>query len=226
MRRLRPRISILSALLLMTIVGMAIVIVLQWRKLGPLRAEVRQARTHLGRLSIDDDSMVQAVRVRLPERDLWRWRVYLPPGGQYRLLEFGGALPARTGRANRQWLEAIKKTQNGIGKSEYSGSHLEGEVTIEASLSRQHDGWKLALHPFQSSSVYNLFTSDWLSEYPRAVESQVSEYEQKTFKKGEPILLLLVTQPERTAAPEGGTKFSLPMKQAEGIAIWLEQQPP
>jgi hypothetical protein len=45
---LRPRISILTALLLMTILGMAIVIWQLWHKVGPLQTEVKQLREERG----------------------------------------------------------------------------------------------------------------------------------------------------------------------------------
>ena len=53
MPRIRARISLLTALLLITIAGMAIVIVQLWRKVEPLQAEVRNLRRELGYLSIN-----------------------------------------------------------------------------------------------------------------------------------------------------------------------------
>ena len=63
MPRFRPRISILNALLLTTIVAMAIVIVQLWREVGPLRTEVRQLRNQTGKLSILDPTKTHAIEV-------------------------------------------------------------------------------------------------------------------------------------------------------------------
>ena len=54
MSKLRIRFSLKELVLLFAFVSMAIAIVVQFRELVPLRAEVRQMRTELGKLSIDD----------------------------------------------------------------------------------------------------------------------------------------------------------------------------
>lgn len=80
MLRFRPRLSLLTALLLTTIAGMAIVIVQLCREVGPLRTEVRQLRAELGRLWIEDESKIHAIQVRQDEELTWRWRVWIPQG--------------------------------------------------------------------------------------------------------------------------------------------------
>jgi hypothetical protein len=75
-----PRISILSLLLFTTIVGMAIVILQLWREIGPLRDEVRQLRTDVGKLTIDDPSKIQGIEVPTPSNRAWLWRIWIPPG--------------------------------------------------------------------------------------------------------------------------------------------------
>ena len=85
---LRPRISLLTALLLTTIVGLTIVVALFWREIGPLRTEVRLLRNETGRLLVEDVDDIYAVALRplAPgETGAWSWRVYLPPGQSYRV---------------------------------------------------------------------------------------------------------------------------------------------
>src|SRR5262245_10957579 len=82
---LRPRISILTALLLMTILGMAIVVIQQWRLIKPMRDELTLLRDETGRLSIDDPKKFHAIRVRADGEYAWKWRVWVPDGREYQL---------------------------------------------------------------------------------------------------------------------------------------------
>ena len=69
----RSRFSLLTALMLMTIIGLLITVTKLWREVGPLRAEVRQMRTELGHLTIDDRNRAQAIAIRQPNPNIWRW---------------------------------------------------------------------------------------------------------------------------------------------------------
>lgn len=75
-----PRFSLLSALLLMTIIGLAIVVVQLWREIEPLRADLRRLRDEVGALSIDDPTKPCAIRVRTDNEFTWKWRIWVPKG--------------------------------------------------------------------------------------------------------------------------------------------------
>jgi hypothetical protein len=96
----RPRISLLAALLLMTIVGMAIVIVQLWREVGPLRAEVDRLRTEVGYLPVDDPTKFTAVEVETRDDFIWRWRVWIPEGQVYVVRSFADGIPEKGIPAN------------------------------------------------------------------------------------------------------------------------------
>jgi hypothetical protein len=224
MGKLRIRFSLKELVLLFAFVSMAIAIVVQVRELVPLRAEVRQMRTELGKLSIDDATRVQAIEVRQPDPNMWRWRVHLPPGGKYKLLEFDGILPPRGTLSNQQWLDALKKAQY-VGSGEFSSFELEGELTLEATLTPVDGKWKFETHPGGGESGY-VFTDNWPADTGRTERSDVWEDTQRIYKPGEPILLLWLPKPVKTPAPGGGVKLDAPTEPAEGIALWLEQQPP
>jgi hypothetical protein len=91
--RLRPRFSLLTALLLLTIVGVAIVLVQLWREVGPLRAEVRRLRDEVGYLPVDDPGKLQAIQVDTGEELLWKWRVWLPENRVYLVRERSEEIP-------------------------------------------------------------------------------------------------------------------------------------
>ena len=82
MLRFRPRFSILTALLLMTIVGMVFAVVHVRNRAASLELELRtlayenrQLRDEVGALSIDDPSKIYAIRVRTDDDRTWKWRV-------------------------------------------------------------------------------------------------------------------------------------------------------
>ncbi|MEX2310076.1 MAG: hypothetical protein WD738_21065 [Pirellulales bacterium] len=95
MRRFRPRISLLSALVLMTIVGMALVIALLWREVGPLRAELKHLRDKFGALTIEDPTKCHAIRLDSHPSFTWNWRVWIPDGQVYELRYITEDIPRR-----------------------------------------------------------------------------------------------------------------------------------
>jgi hypothetical protein len=95
MRSFRPRISLLSALFLLTIAGMAIFIVQLWREVGPLRAEVRRLRDEVGAISIDDPTQVHAIQIETSDDLLWKWRIWLPENRVYVLRSNGEDVPKK-----------------------------------------------------------------------------------------------------------------------------------
>ena len=91
-RSWRPRFSLLTVLLLITIAGMAIVIVQLWRAVGPLRREVETLRAEVGVLGIDDASKIHVVQVKSPGSFHWTWRIWLPKARWF--ARVNGATPA------------------------------------------------------------------------------------------------------------------------------------
>jgi len=93
--RRRPRYSLLTTLMLMTIAGMALVIWRQWRVVGPLRDEVLRWRNENGVLTIADRSKVHLIISPLLEEVTWHWRIYVPPGRRIELYKQSGVLPPK-----------------------------------------------------------------------------------------------------------------------------------
>jgi len=101
-------------LLLTTIVALAIVIALFWREVGPLRAEVRQLRNEVGKLTIDDPTKVAAIQFHRGDDDLmWGWRVWIPAGHLYRLRWIEAAIP----RTDFPALADFTRTLRGPGEN-------------------------------------------------------------------------------------------------------------
>jgi hypothetical protein len=78
---------------LLTIAGMAIVIVQLWREVGPLRGEVRRLRDEVGAISVDDPAKIHAIQVATGDDLVWKWRIWLPENRVYVLRSFGEQVP-------------------------------------------------------------------------------------------------------------------------------------
>jgi hypothetical protein len=80
-----PRFSLVSALLLMTVVGMSIVIARLWREVGPLRAENKRLNEERGTLVIGNPTQLHAIAIpsRFAGEGRQSFRVYIPPGQTY-----------------------------------------------------------------------------------------------------------------------------------------------
>ncbi len=76
----RPRFSLLTLLLLTTVVAMSVALWQLGSEVVPLREEVRQLRAEVGKLSVFDDEKIYAIQLKTEEKNVWWWRIYLPPG--------------------------------------------------------------------------------------------------------------------------------------------------
>jgi hypothetical protein len=225
----RPRISIFSALLLMTIVGMAIVIAQLWREVGPAREEIKRLRAEVGHLSIDDPKKAYAIAVPTSEEDTWKWRIYLPPGRTYTLHERSGRqLPQPSQHPGKTWFDAVLRAGSG-GSS--SGSAIQGELSFEAKLIQKDDRWVLVTNYTKSDGssstrgggTDSIYPDEWLSERrSRPTRSDVPSVGQKEFEPGQPILLLHRMKPVITETPGGGYSSQMPDGPTEGFVLWIE----
>jgi hypothetical protein len=226
MPRLRPRFSLLTALLLMTIVGMAIVIARLWRGVGPLHEQVRRMRAELGYLNVDDPTQAYAIALPTDEPRHWKWRIYLPPGLNYRKLCYSGTLPSPQEYSSKAWCERVENGSVGKGGS---GPIDGGECTIEAKLEKDADHWVLRTSGTggRGASTFSLtqHSGDWLSEPEGFASSNaLNSRTQTVFAPGEPIILLKVLKPIITKFP-GGYSMRDPQGAAEGFVLWIEQPP-
>jgi len=112
--RLRPRFSLLTLLLLTTIVAMVTALWQQHPRYAPLRDEVRKLRNEVGSLTVDDPTKPHAIEVETGEPNHWRWRVYIPEQGNYRVHCYGDHIPKNG---------IPKSTGSGISASLPSGEH-------------------------------------------------------------------------------------------------------
>jgi len=74
----RIRFSLANLLLLTTVVALSIVLWKLSTELVPLRAEVLMLRNETGRLVVEDETKIHAIRVATTKPDTWRYRVWVP----------------------------------------------------------------------------------------------------------------------------------------------------
>ena len=227
MSRLRPRVSLLTAFLLTTIVGLSIVTLQLWREVAPLREQVRSMRAELGLLNIEDPTVAQAIQLGTREADHWKWRIYLPPGPEYELFVYSGKrIPPRQGL---DWLAAVKKSGGGM-----STTMDGGEFVFNVELKKQDNRWLvLTSTGMDRKGGVTSVQGDWLShELGRGISSSAGFDKATNFRPGEAIHLMSMFEPEVTQfgssnSPGTPTHAIVPPDHpTNGIVIWIEQRLP
>jgi hypothetical protein len=220
MARLLPRISLATAFLLTTIVGLLIVTFQLWREVAPLREQVRNMRTELGLLNIEDPTVAQAIQLGTRETDHWKWRIYLPPGAEYELFVYSGkTIPPRRGL---NWFAAVKKDGSGI-----STTMDGGEFVFEVRLVKKGTQWMVSTSRGLGGDDGEMsIDGDWLSQkIGRGVSSSAGFDKAATFRPGEAIHLMSMFEPVVTKNGTS-TSWTSPTGPANGIVIWIEQHSP
>jgi len=197
---LRPRFSLFSALLLMTIVGLVIVVAQLWREVAPLRADVRRLRDEVGALSVDDKTKLHAIRVRTPDEFVWKWRIWIPEGRAYQLKQAGEKIPKQ-------------------GFPAFNGSiRLDepGEIWIEYRIMPDPVSGLWMDHLSTSNASVGSSSQDWVKWQQRTSTGEGVSYTTKTSEPGETIIL------SRERVSKSATNSSLIEDPSAGFMIWLE----
>jgi hypothetical protein len=206
MSRFRPRISLLSALLLLTVAGMAIVIVQLWREVGPLRAEVTHLRHETGRLSVEDPTKIHAIEVRTSEPLLWKWRVWVPEGKAVLVRYHWGKDPSS-------------------GLTPISGSLPlkpgENWVTLRAQ-NKPPNSWSARLETATSYVGRSIAEPDRWWQWPTTTsrEDGVGFTTTTAGKRDSTVLL----KHYRVGPSRDSSKLPQPMVYTSGFIIWLERR--
>ena len=218
----RPRISLFSALLLMTIVGLAIVTTRLWREVSPLRDEVFRLRQELGYLSIKDENKIYAIEVPSTDPDARRYRVYLPKNKSLKIYDRIHTLPGRPlGMTQRDWLKNLLQSRSGTTSSVDGG-----EFTVEVRL--RHNPEKKNEWTFEHT-ILGRGTGSVGSEMPwlndrRAwsISSDVVSGKQQEFDPDTGVALFSLRQAV-VKEFKGGYSTSSPdeTKDAPGVMLWI-----
>ncbi len=226
----RPRVSLLTLMLLMTIVAMGLALWKLNSELVPLRIEVRGLRDEVGQLTIDDPERLHSIEVDTGESDHWRWRVYIPQKGNYGVHCFSDYVPS----------QGIPKNQGTGGWHSLSpGEHRFDMRLVRVESDADRDVLKVRFtRPNGGISNFTLYEvqHDWI--FNEKVKngplfaSQTLGMKTKSFDPKEQMVLLRLRarMPKIRSQDANGKVISWShveiTEPCEGLMIWIDQQGP
>lgn len=223
-RSYRPRFSILSALLVLTIAALAVTVWRQNSELSPLQQEVRRLRKELGQLTIDDANKIYAIRVPSSDLDTNRFRVYLPKNRKFILGSRIQTIPGRLqSQSRKDWLESL----SGIGSTSTIDS---GEFTIDVEVKRDNekaDHWNL-YHSINGRGGGHVGSEmPWLNDRRRWTTEADAGFDQQTERDADEGLVLFELRQGNIKELAGGYSVTPADKTKEqpGVMLWIEPAP-
>lgn len=222
--RRRPRISILTALLLLTIAGLTVTVWRQSFEAEPLRQEVRRLRQELGHLTIDDENKIYAIQVPSADIDTRRFRVYLPQNRKFVLCSRIHTIPGKkSGQSRREWFATL----GGSGSTSTIDS---GEFTIDVYVKRDDekpDHWNL--HHNINGHGGGLVGSKmpWLNDRRAWTTSAEVSMDKQTERDADEGLVLYELRQGILKEFPGGHSVTPPdeSKEQPGVMMWIEPAP-
>lgn len=177
-------------------------------------------RTELGMLNIDDPGVAQAIQLGTDKPDHWKWRIYLPEGGNYELFVYDGMIPPH--EFHKNWYDEVRKSAGGM-----STTMDGGEFVFNVELKKQGDRWLvLTSRGIDRQGSTGSVNGDWLSNTDsHGITSSVGYDAAVTYRPGQPIHIMTLLEPVVTKNGTS-TSWSSPSGPANGIVIWIEQHSP
>jgi hypothetical protein len=195
-----PRLSIRTALLLMTILGMAIVIIQQWKLIKPMRDELTMLREETGRLSIEDRTKFHAIKVRTDGEYLWKWRVWIPDGREYQLNIATQDIP-KDGYPSGNGMITLDKP---------------GESWIEYRIAKDPDGKNWMDKLSTPSGSVGSSSQPWVTWSRKMSTGGGVDHKTQVFESGKKVLLA------RHRVSKKATNSTQIEDPSAGFMIWLE----
>jgi hypothetical protein len=207
MPRFRPRISILTALLLMTILAMALMIAHLWREIVSMRAELRALRDETGRLSIEDPTKIYAMGIRTNDQLLWKWRIWVPDGAKVFLGAKWGDVPV-----------------TGVPKNVEMDQLEPGEQWIEMRVDQdpKDSVWRASLESKRWKHRLPLPPEDCWWTWPQGAGLLIEGVQHETGSEGKPGEPLIITRDRRDHS-NGSVQLQASKAPSAGFIIWLER---
>ena len=196
----RLRYSLLTLLLATAIIALSVTVILLYREVGPLRQEVRKLRDEVGHLSISDPTKLHAIQVNASEELTWKWRLWIPDNGRYRLRCSEGEIPKSGFPSSGITLESFKSGENWI----------EYRIRSDPKSGKMHGSMRML--GFRAGGD----SHDWVS-WPRKM-SAINGVTHKTrlFVPGRNVELI------RLRVSQDAKKMDDIEDPAAGFMIWLE----
>lgn len=224
----RPRISILTALLVTTIAALSVAMWQVNQEVAPLRAEVRRLRQELGHLTIDDPGKIYAIGVHSPQRDVHRFRVYLPENRKFQIhLGLHEVAGRKAGQSRREWFKDVLDKRSGS-----DGDIRSGEFTIDVevrqeSQASQEGQWDLVYRINNAGGGRVGSTIPWLEDQRRWSISSEPPLGRQIEHAAEEGLVLFALRQATLNGFDSGYSTSPPddARDAPGLIVWITAEP-
>lgn len=209
----RPRISLMTLLLLVAIFAMGIVIWQLNAELIPLRTEVRKLRDENGQLTIDQPEKIHAIQMGTDYPLAWKWRVYIPEGRKVRIAHINHQISEDTPPDARDRLPESKNDHILSGPKEYV-------VTVK--LDKMPDGrWRSGVS-CDGVTTYQIVPDDaskWLKSHSSG--SSIAQVDRKVSVEsaGEALVLLR----RRVFYNRGQIPPVNKPAETDGLLVWLDE---
>lgn len=213
----RLRFTLRQLGVLVVFLGMGIALVMQYRELASLRAEVRKLRAERGELTVEDPSKLYAIQAPQRENKVWKWRVSIPEGSKYWLYVRINGVPC-----NRP---GFALTDDHLAELANDTVPLElptGESEINLSISHDPtDGWVAPCTVRQESRLSDCFVlrlfpkpHQWPNkDFDVTSTGGVSQSQVETAAGGV-LLLLFQTKVNMSNLPPPGSPV-------DGMLVWM-----
>ncbi|QEG35006.1 hypothetical protein [Bythopirellula goksoeyrii] len=215
--KLRPRIKLLTLLLIMTIVALGTALWQNSREVIPLRDTVRELKKELGQFYVDDPSLLHVQRRKTITGSCWRWELCLPTSSSYQLYvsegSFGEILP---GDLN-DWLENNHPQRRILGKLE--PGHFSFELSVE------DYGGKWWIRYATKNEIRGTMQlrpgEDWYQELPKNIQSSDAGFERVTHMNADEPVLLLCVRHGIEQQVDNTSVINQTAENAETLVIWI-----
>lgn len=219
-RRLPPRFSLLTLILLGTIAAMAVTLWRNGEEIVPLRTELMDLRKQLGYFPIEHPDKITIQEADVVTTKAWRWQMYLPTGKEFLLHYRTGEWDDLDIDRKRSWLAKVSGNGNSFP---LPGGRLILEISFE-----EYDGNWFFRHSYhnelQSSSSLKV-TDNWLRDLLLHERfSEVNTAEPVVFEPGVPILLLHIRRNELSRAADGATIAEEVAGPVESVLVWITEK--
>lgn len=216
----RPRISLLTLLLLMTTLALAISLYQMGQDVVPLRNTVKDLREELGQFNVADLKRAHVRRGETVTSTAWKWRIYLPD--QFSLRAGEGELDEFMPGDFATWKLNSDLKHHSLNLNEL------GQFTLELAVEEHGGKWWIKTATKNEVRGTTQLKDDWYAELGKQVQYSDASYERVSITDPtDPVVLLYVRRGEREQVGDTYVTKQVAGK-AQTLVIWLEpnQAPP
>ncbi len=219
MKAPRLRISLLNAVLILTIFAMGVGLWHTGNEVVPLRAQAKIYRQQLGHFKVEDPRQIYAKRATGVYSQAFRWLLYLPSAANYKLYIYEGNVPDEPADGKAAWLKAIRDQARG-----FEGELMTGQYAMDVSL-EEYDGSWFCRYGFlnEIKKTFQFKPADgWLKDLAKFEQyGDVGIHKPKSFATGEPVVLLHIRRGIITEW-KGDWRVEEPVGSTDSLVIWIE----